>query len=213
MNFCLVVSYFFIPVFRKQISAFQFLFAILGIAHVNGMRNQVTQEIRDEFVDMHNSYRSLLAEGLIDTETGVAGPAKKMKKMVSLRHGTRTERQNCWESSSSSEENLYVVGNEGHEPDPVLDAGNKWWNEGFHMNQERDKSLYRTGFKMSSFANMAWDTRNKVGCAIVDCSGKTHVVCHYEEKDGENIYEIGQQCTGCSDYGSNVKCENDLCIA
>ncbi|KIH64667.1 hypothetical protein ANCDUO_05017 [Ancylostoma duodenale] len=62
-------------------------------------------------------------------------------------------------------------------------------------------------------SKMAWDTRKKFGCAIVDCSGKTHVVCHYEPMYGEQIYEIGEKCTGCSYYGSNVRCENDLCIA
>ncbi|KIH64668.1 SCP-like protein [Ancylostoma duodenale] len=114
----------------------------------------------------------------------------------------------CSTTPSNKFENVYVVGNEGHEPDPVLDAGNSWW--GVIYDQEDTPNVYRS--EISSFANMAWDTRKKVGCAIVDCSGKTHVVCHYEPTKGKQIYKIGKQCTGCKSYGSNA-CVYGLCDA
>ncbi|KIH64669.1 hypothetical protein ANCDUO_05019 [Ancylostoma duodenale] len=86
-------------------------------------------------------------------------------------------------------ENLYVVVDNGHEIDPVEDAGYSCWDVVYdHVGTKKDE--YNE--KISSFTNTAWDTHEKVGCAIVKCpkDKKTHVVCHYgPERTGLQIHE------------------------
>ncbi|RCN31283.1 hypothetical protein ANCCAN_22935 [Ancylostoma caninum] len=65
---------------------------------------------------------------------------------------------------------------------------------------------------------LAWDTREKVGCAAVKCSPRTtHVVCHYPkivEKEGKPIYTTGVPCRGCNGYANKFFCHADegVCI-
>ncbi|RCN50641.1 SCP-like protein [Ancylostoma caninum] len=196
-------------------SCFVVLFAILGIAHVNGKpKNIINDEMRSELLDMHNNYRSQLAEGLIVTEKGEAGPAAKMIKMV---YGKKLEKSafesaaKCRSYASSSaayDENLHVA----HDEDFIQEALSEWFGEIYEKAQEETASVYSPSY--NSYANMAWDTRKRVGCAIVECTGKIHVVCHYPpiaNKEGQKIYEKGAKCSKCGSYGSGFKCVEGLC--
>ncbi|KIH62672.1 SCP-like protein [Ancylostoma duodenale] len=101
-------------------------------------------------------------------------------------------------SSDEYDENLHVV--EGDEVDP-LEAINSWSSEALDLNQAAAGNLYLSSYNISNFANLAWDTHTKFGCAVVKCdSGKIHLVCHYApkvQKEGEQIYETGEPCAGC----------------
>ncbi|EPB73204.1 SCP-like protein [Ancylostoma ceylanicum] len=52
---------------------------------------------------------------------------------------------------------------------------------------------------------VAWDAREKLGCAVVTCDqgNTTHVVCHYGPKAAnktEPIYKVGVPCSNCTEY-------------
>ncbi|KIH51555.1 SCP-like protein [Ancylostoma duodenale] len=92
-----------------------------------------------------------------------------------------------------------------------------WAREALNLNvTEEEEVLYRSNQNVSNFANLAWDTREKVGCAVSECpSGNNnattiHVVCHYpkiDKEEGKPIYSIGEQCDRCSEYlkyGDNI---------
>ncbi|RCN49737.1 SCP-like protein [Ancylostoma caninum] len=123
--------------------------------------------------------------------------------------------EKCEDNASSHEkydENLHVIDEEQQYHDPVLEAGNSWWSEVL----DTYKNVYNSTIN-ANFANMAWDTRERFGCAIFTCSKKHHVVCHYpkiEKTEGEQIYKIGDgPCSDCKDYNSTVTCDEELCSA
>ncbi|KAL6741239.1 hypothetical protein Aduo_014513 [Ancylostoma duodenale] len=177
--------------------------------------------MRDKFVDTHNGYRSLLAQGLAFTQGGA--DSRKASKMRSLVYDCDAENSayesamKCSTTASSSEkydENVYVIEDDGDVSDPILEAVNSWSSEALDLNQAKTGNLYSSSDKIPNFANVAWDSHTKVGCAVVKCGSKTHVVCHYtpkEEAEGRLIYEMGDPCSRCNAYGE-FTCEEGLCV-
>ncbi|KAL6741241.1 hypothetical protein Aduo_014514 [Ancylostoma duodenale] len=120
------------------------------------------------------------------------------------------------------DENLQVIENPRDINEAALKAIISWAREAFNLNQTKEV-LYRPNLNISNFANLAWDTREKVGCAVVKCpSGATdakttHVVCRYPKivkKGGKPIYSTGEPCDRCSKYASKFFCHSDegVCI-
>ncbi|KIH62673.1 SCP-like protein [Ancylostoma duodenale] len=119
----------------------------------------------------------------------------------------------CSGNASSPEkydENRHVNDAVDHNTDYILEAANSWWDEVV----DTDGNLYNSTVN-ANFANMLWDTREKLGCAIAKCSGKTNVVCHYpkiEKEERKPIYKIGDgPCSDCKEYKVAATCGDNLC--
>ncbi|KAL6741251.1 hypothetical protein Aduo_014524 [Ancylostoma duodenale] len=197
-----------------------FLIAIHGIAHAEEeyancrYKEEMDDYMRYRFEEMHNGYRSLLALGKVYLNNSMS---EKASKMMALKYDCDAENSAYISAKKCSttpapvndyDENLYEV--EDGEGDPVVEAINAWSSEALDFDQKAG-NLYND--KIPSFANLVWDTHAKLGCAVVDCGRKKHVVCHYgpkEEREGKQIYAIGEPCSGCSDKN---KCdpEEGLC--
>ncbi|KAL6741243.1 hypothetical protein Aduo_014516 [Ancylostoma duodenale] len=174
---------------RKEIYFIQVLFAILGYVHAYGdiikcseTEDEMSRMLRTSFLDMHNSYRSGLAR------ERNASRMRKLVRYISLirlfqeydcyaEDSARKSAEKCSDTASPSDkydENLHVIEEDEEYYNPVLEAGNSWWSEIL----DTEKNLYNSTVN-ANFANMAFDKRSKLGCAIVKCSRKHHVVCHY----------------------------------
>ncbi|RCN31284.1 SCP-like protein [Ancylostoma caninum] len=204
---------------------FVVLFTVAGIA--NGYKCSqkpgIDDELRESFVETHNGYRSLLAKGRAFMQDYADSlPASKMRSLVydcAAEDSAYQSAKKCSTTASSTgnyNENLYVFEDEdGVGASPIVEAVNSWTSEALDLDQAATKNLYRSSYKISNFANVARDTTEKVGCAVVKCGSKTHLVCHYSPKveaEGKPIYEQGEPCSRCSAYGSS-SCEEGLCVA
>ncbi|RCN27926.1 SCP-like protein, partial [Ancylostoma caninum] len=114
-------------------------------------------------------------------------------------------------SPKEYDENRHVNDATDDSTDYILEAANSWWAEIL----KTEENLYNSTVN-ANFANMLWDSREKLGCAIAKC-GKTHVVCHYpkiEKEEGEPIYKMGDgPCNDCKDYSDAPNCKDNLCSA
>ncbi|RCN49741.1 SCP-like protein [Ancylostoma caninum] len=232
MKYFFVVSYFFVRIGYGKISIIQVLFTVAGIANGEYKCSQkpgIDDELRESFVETHNGYRSLLAKGRAFMQDYADSlPASKMRSLRDLLNqvydcaaedSAYESAKKCSTTASSTSnynENLYVFEDEdGVGASPIVEAVNSWTSEALDLDQAATKNLYRSSYKISNFANVARDTTEKVGCAVVKCGSKTHLVCHYSPKveaEGKPIYEQGEPCSRCSAYGSS-SCEEGLCVA
>ncbi|RCN50642.1 SCP-like protein [Ancylostoma caninum] len=199
------------------------LIAFYGVAHANDdeyenctYRNEMKEMDdmdRRNFEETHNGRRSLVARGKVDVNnmTSMSLTASKMMAMeydCNLENSAYESAIICSNTSSSTDENLYVIEEEDFY-DPVVEAINWWSSEAFDYDQKKE-NLYPSTGKIPSFANLAWDTHTKVGCAVVKCDNgkRTHVVCRYGpkvQKEGQ-IYKTGEPCDDCP---KKAKCWKD----
>ncbi|RCN31281.1 SCP-like protein [Ancylostoma caninum] len=172
--------------------------------------------------------------------------APRASKMRYLEYDCEAEKSayvsasNCSNISSPPEgydENKYIFENSNNISEAALKAMISWAKDAFNLNKTGEGVLYRSNLTISNFANncfvaqiqtmkqhrnvikLAWDTREKFGCAVVNCPlGETdaiitddeenyataiHVVCHYpkiNKTEGEPIYKVGTPCDDCSEY-------------
>ncbi|EYC08212.1 hypothetical protein Y032_0067g51 [Ancylostoma ceylanicum] len=144
---------------------------------------------RLSIMEKHNKYRSLLALGLLKTKKGYAHSASKMRQLdydCVVEKSAYESAKKCSPTASSSgkyDENLYVI----KDGSDVIKAIDSWWNEVYtlQMNekeQKKTKNKYNSSSGIPNFANMAWDTHQKLGCAVAKCSRETQVVCQYAPK-------------------------------
>ncbi|KAL6741254.1 hypothetical protein Aduo_014527 [Ancylostoma duodenale] len=173
----------------------------------------------------HNQRRSLLATGMVKM---ASGPARRASKMRRLGYDCAAEKsayeaaKKCLITPSSPANYDENMRHTNIKVDQITAAGrgsNGWWNEvnNLHMNQDATMNRYHSSLGIPSFANMAWDSHAKLGCAVVNCKTFWNVVCHYTPKtrnDGNQMYKMGPQCRRCRDYGNPSCSQNDgLCNA
>ncbi|EPB73209.1 SCP-like protein [Ancylostoma ceylanicum] len=180
---------------------------------------------RLSIMEKHNKYRSLLALGLLKTKKGYAHSASKMRQLdydCVVEKSAYESAKKCSPTASSSgkyDENLYVI----KDGSDVIKAIDSWWNEVYtlQMNekeQKKTKNKYNSSSGIPNFANMAWDTHQKLGCAVAKCSRETQVVCQYApkaRKEDRRIYKMGAFCERCSEYGdaaSGCNPRTGLCV-
>nr|AAO63575.1 secreted protein 3 precursor [Ancylostoma caninum] len=183
--------------------------AILGIAYADADYSKCPQneimnnDMREKVTDMHNAYRSKFARD---------HQASKMRKLVydcAIEKGIYESDTKCEMKPSMEEENVEVIDGNSDDLTVISEAGNSWWSEILDL---KGKDVYNSVDNTSEIANMAWESHAKLGCAVVECSKKTHVVCRYGPEgkgEGKKIYEKGETCSQCSDYGQGVTCDND----
>ncbi|EYC08232.1 hypothetical protein Y032_0067g64 [Ancylostoma ceylanicum] len=207
--------------------------AILGIAHAEGnaptcqqFMKEMSDEMRLDFLKKHNRYRSKLALGhvVIGEEPPNSLPynltyAHTASKMMDLEYDCDLEKsayrsaEKCHHVASSSEkydENVYVI-KDTSLYNVALRAINSWTSETFYINQTAESVPYLSNNTISNFANVAWETHSKLGCAVFKCyEGKITVVCHYAprvKKNDEAIYTVGKPCKEC---GPDFFCHRDV---
>ncbi|RCN49739.1 SCP-like protein [Ancylostoma caninum] len=202
--------------------------------------------IRLQFLAMHNGYRSLLALGHVniteepeyydfntyDSSYYDSLYAPSASKMRYLKYDCEAEKSayksasNCSDSSSPSEdydENKQIIENSSNISEAALKAIISWAREASNLNKTGEEVLYQPNLNISNFANLAWDTREKFGCAVAKCplektnATTIHVVCHYpkiNKTEGEPIYTTGMPCRNCSDYADEFFCHADegVCV-
>ncbi|RCN50648.1 SCP-like protein [Ancylostoma caninum] len=198
------------------------LFAILGIAYAgdsiwcpNNNVSTMNDEMRQKILEKHNEYRYSLVFGLVKMKKGYARRASRMRQLEYDCKAELSAYYSALHSCDSSpysmdeyDENRYVMEHKGD----ITKAADSWWSEirGVVLDQKDRKNDYSSKHKIPNFANMVWDTREKLGCAVAKCrTGKTHVVCHYAPKlreEGKRMYWMGPPCARCSDYGDEFEC-------
>ncbi|KIH67869.1 SCP-like protein [Ancylostoma duodenale] len=178
----------------------------------------MNDDMRQRILEKHNEYRYSLVFGLVRMKKGFARRASRMRQ---LEYDCEAEKSAYFSalyscdappySMDDYDENIYVM-ERTSDITEIASAAVSWWNEikRVVLDQKDRKNDYSSNLKIPNFANMVWDTREKVGCAAAKCSnGKTHVVCHYAPKlrgEGKRMYWMGPPCARCSDYGSEFEC-------
>ncbi|VDM83011.1 unnamed protein product [Strongylus vulgaris] len=111
-------------------------------------------------------------------------------------------------------ENLYRTTFSGlNKAIAAYQASYLWWRElrDYGVGPSNNFTLalvHRPEKDIAHYAQMAWDTSYKLGCAVVACPNFTYGVCQYGPSGNwiDNlIYTIGNPCSGCpKSYTCNV---------
>ncbi|RCN52265.1 SCP-like protein [Ancylostoma caninum] len=173
---------------------------------------EMTDEVRKKILDMHNWRRSQLALGRIKNGRNpyncpTAANMYKMKYDCELEKSALDYAKQCSHKPTTRQgqgENVHSGRPKNDKVKEAKQAVQSWWNQIFQngLNQKmtflqnlRDKPNAPT-----AFTQMAWALSTKIGCAVVDCKGKTFTVCRYKEEGNvvpKQIYEVGEPCSAC----------------
>ncbi|KIH51347.1 SCP-like protein [Ancylostoma duodenale] len=154
----------------------------------------MTDEVRKKILDMHNWRRSQVALGKIKNGLNpyncpTAANMYKMKYDCDLEMSALDYAKQCSHKPSTRQgegENVHSGPSKNDKVKEAKRAVQTWWNQIFQngLNQKmtflqylRDKPNAPT-----AFTQMAWALSTRIGCAVVDCQGKTFTVCRYEEE-------------------------------
>ncbi|KAK5965634.1 Ancylostoma secreted protein 1 [Trichostrongylus colubriformis] len=178
----------------------------------------MTDAVRQKFLDTHNYLRSRVARGLEpDALGGNAPKASKMLKMVydcSVEASAIRHSQKCVYEHSTPEnrvglgENLYMTSMlNADKIASAAESSQLWWDElkEYGVGQENNltEALWnRPNMAIGHYTQMAWDRTYKLGCSIQHCSSFTYAVCQYGPAGNymnQLIYTLGEPCT--SDAG------------
>ncbi|EPB73211.1 SCP-like protein [Ancylostoma ceylanicum] len=173
--------------------------------------------------DDWEQYRSQLAQGFVKMRNGNARQASKMRRMTydcpaeASAHSSAAQCRNAAASSANYDENFYAINSNTIEHNTAArEAANTWGLEISTRTMpqgDTERNMYSSSLGIPNFANMVWETHSGVGCAIVRCSTRTNIVCHYSPKsmgDNRQIYKMGPTCRRCHDY-PGTRCVDGLC--
>ncbi|ETN68778.1 SCP-like protein [Necator americanus] len=173
-----------------------------------------TDDVRREFLNAHNGYRSTIAQGKGVMSGGIrARPASQMRKME---YDCEAEKlaYNAVCGTSTNVENRMTFANANKDPAEAarlvhLFAVRRWYNEiqtGTMAQQAGDKNLYSVNLAIPRFAKVVWETNVKLGCAVRQCNGKLRVLCIYSNSTfgvNQQIYKMGGTCNRCKNVCDN----------
>ncbi|KAK6753971.1 hypothetical protein RB195_013143 [Necator americanus] len=185
-----------------------------------------TDEVRNVFLTLHNQFRSSLALGSVPNgRMGIL--ARKASRMIKLRYDCNAEysaymsAQRCVDMDSPQSSRPGFDENRHVSPNPNTDhvtmarrAANHWWNEMVTYGIPQGNNIFHLGLNIPHFAKMAWDTHERVGCAVFKCPTFIHAVCHYGPggfAPGRRIYKMGPTCNECIKIKAS-KCVDGLCV-
>ncbi|KAL6740495.1 hypothetical protein Aduo_013846 [Ancylostoma duodenale] len=178
--------------------------------------NRMTDNLRNEYVRLHNFRRGLLAKGEIPQKGDIYMPkAANMWKMsydCGLEQGAIEYASQCPTAGSGQSSRPGVGENFKTFPsarfptfeDAAKKSVTEWWkpirSEAYFSSTNVNFLPIYDQYPISSFTRMAWATTNKVGCSLVKCtSNNVYVgVCRYRPMGNilnSNIYQIGNPCT------------------
>ncbi|XGW02135.1 hypothetical protein V3C99_014298 [Haemonchus contortus] len=193
--------------------------------------NGMTDDIRAVFVDQHNYYRSLIANGQAKNKNG--GFAPKAARMLKVSYDCDVEvnavgwlksctfgnnnvaNKNQWGT------NVHTLSLTANNTEAAIESVKAWFNElyniGVPQNNMFTPELYQQG--LGEYAQLAWQSSNKIGCAVTTCSNSyTAVACEYNPGGDTvftTIYDIGDPCTiddDCQCAGCVCSKDEALCI-
>ncbi|KHJ77122.1 SCP-like protein [Oesophagostomum dentatum] len=154
----------------------------------------MTDDLRIQFLDMHNFRRSELAKGNVARKNGnrypIAANMARMSYDCSLETEALSYTRQCPYAKSGSTnvgENFFRVSGLNTWADGVNQAVTSWWkvvragSSGVGVNAVTFRQVH-VGTDIESWSQMAWATTNKVGCSIVKCLNEYVVDCRYLEK-------------------------------
>ncbi|EYB93269.1 hypothetical protein Y032_0184g986 [Ancylostoma ceylanicum] len=192
--------------------------------------NDMSDEVRQKFLDIHNSYRSMVAKGEAkDPVSGKAPPAAKMRKMrydCDIEASAMHHAKKCkFEHMQTEEvgENIWMTTERKADKLSVAEqASQNWFSELERYGVGNDTRLTwelwnRPGTVIGHYTQMVWQNTYKLGCHVEWCESMTFAVCQYSPMGNivnRLIYEKGNPCTKDSDCGSDATCSSSeaLCI-
>ncbi|VDM77355.1 unnamed protein product [Strongylus vulgaris] len=167
--------------------------------HICPKNAGMTDRIRKMFLNLHNKYRSSLARGL--EPDGLGGYAPKASNMFKMKYDCSVEAKaikhanKCIYAHSTEKERTGFGENIFRANFPSFNrvkaayqASYLWWKElrdyGVGPSSEFSISIAdRPGMDISHYAQMAWATTYRLGCAVVTCPEYTYGVCQYGPAD------------------------------
>ncbi|KHJ88865.1 SCP-like protein [Oesophagostomum dentatum] len=158
----------------------------------------MTNQIRNAFLNMHNTLRSKLARGVI--KNGRNGKMfKKARRMPKLVYNRGLEKQASKRASECGyqfsipdqlkESYRRVHPSERNEPKYrrnfarlAKDVVKGWWNEIYNLPNGIDETQNVNPYRLhiTSFAKIASDLTTEVGCGFSRCKYSTIVICSYK---------------------------------
>uniref|UniRef100_A0A7I5E758 SCP domain-containing protein n=1 Tax=Haemonchus contortus TaxID=6289 RepID=A0A7I5E758_HAECO len=193
--------------------------------------SEMTVDLRNSFLNRHNTLRSSLAQGLQQNDNlGLAPPATNMERMeysCEVETSAIRSAETCSGGASLEslrpdlEENTFKVIDMTLDLDNVAEtAMTNWWGQLARngVDEPNMKLTPRLRYRLNSivdFSKMAWHNTVKLGCAIQRCPTFYFVVCQYGPRGNiinENIYDVGSTCSKCP-TGSVCDRTSGLCVS
>ncbi|CAJ0610046.1 unnamed protein product [Cylicocyclus nassatus] len=184
----------------------------------------MTDELRMNYLDMHNYRRSLLANGQVAKNTKNLLPQganiMKLELNCDLEAGAIAYAKTCPYDVSSGglrrgigeHYHRVPVSDVATERDAIKSAVTNWWRVVRLYPGPGMEVTFRSkhvGTPIETFTQMAWADTRKLGCAVEACNTDYVVICRYYPKGNiidRQIYTPEPPCTACS----TNKCDDEL---
>ncbi|RCN43634.1 SCP-like protein [Ancylostoma caninum] len=199
----------------------------------------MTDDLRNQALNMHNYYRRVLASGWAkDAKLIYAKPSQAMPALTAydcdLEEEIMTHLKDCAGTAANiaNKAQNFIAFDDYQSPrEAVLEKGGfaydkcevleQWWSPLEKIGNEDNTYTLANQATLGTYINMAHHMATKVGCGVQTCAriGKTLVQCAYEGvppiPDDDPIYPVGKTCSKCSALNATPKCSplGGLCIA
>nr|CDJ85558.1 SCP extracellular domain containing protein [Haemonchus contortus] len=215
-----------------SIACFAFLApACLEASYCPNSNNGMTDEIRQIFVDKHNEYRSIIAKGQAKNKLG--GFAPKAARMLKVGYDCEVEAntaayaKECKFEHDPPEQrnywgqNLWMLGGTNYsKTDSAKLSVQAWYWElkMFGVPDENILTMEVFDRGVGHYTQVAWQSSDKIGCAVEWCPTMTLVACEYNpagNRINHYIYDIGDPCTtdeDCQCTGCTCSRDEALCV-
>uniref|UniRef100_A0A7I5ECE5 SCP-like protein n=3 Tax=Haemonchus contortus TaxID=6289 RepID=A0A7I5ECE5_HAECO len=193
--------------------------------------NGMTDEIRQIFVDKHNEYRSIIAKGQAKNKLG--GFAPKAARMLKVGYDCEVEAntaayaKECKFEHDPPEQrnywgqNLWMLGGTNYSKTESAKLSVQAWYWELKMFGVPDENILTMEVfdrGVGHYTQVAWQSSDKIGCAVEWCPTMTLVACEYNpagNRINHYIYDIGDPCTtdeDCQCTGCTCSRDEALCI-
>ncbi|RCN43635.1 SCP-like protein [Ancylostoma caninum] len=155
----------------------------------NAKKDLMTDDLRDQALNIHNYYRRLLATGWAkDAKLGYAKPATAMPKLeydCAVEDTIMTEFETCGgtEAATNKAQNFVAYDDYQSERGVVLSKVlADWWAPLENTGNPDNTYTNANAAALTTYINMAHHDTVKVGCGVQTCAkiGKTLVQCAYD---------------------------------
>ncbi|EYB99898.1 hypothetical protein Y032_0119g828 [Ancylostoma ceylanicum] len=186
--------------------------------------DEMTRDMQDTAIYMHNYYRKLIATGWAKSKNGYAPRAKNMNALeydcqqsgqeavIALNCTTRQYNTVQGYSLNYKEFSYQVT-----PADALREAISAWYGELQSVDID-EKATYTDQIQTNAknFANMALAEASKFACSAQQCNaqGITVALCVYKSiPDPDSpLYDVGKPCAGCDKTKTTCDQLNGLCV-
>ncbi|KAL6744509.1 hypothetical protein Aduo_017436 [Ancylostoma duodenale] len=185
----------------------------------------MTDDLRDQALNMHNYYRRNLASGWAkDAKLIYAKPSSAMPALLkydcTLENTIMTTLKTCAGTAAATNkaENFLAYNDYKSERADVVE---QWWSPLADIGNENNLYSDSNPAALKTYINMAHKSATSVGCGVKLCQnlGQTLVQCAYDGvpiiADDDPIYPVGKPCSKCKDLQNTPTCSalGGLCVA